>query len=109
MINLTNYNDHPTRKTYTVFHFFNQERANYFEELLQQEDIWFESEIETRPNKTIYFFGVKNGDLKKVERLNYLVSAKYRNRIIPNRPSRWFLYLLTLLLFILALLGYINS
>lgn len=109
MINLTNYNDHPTRKSYTIFHFFLLERARYFEELLLQEKIWFESEIETQPDKTIYFFGIKNSDLRKVERLNYLVSAKYRKPTIPSKPLRWVIYLLSLILLVLMVLGYLNA
>ena len=50
MINITNYNEHPTRKAYTIFHFFKPERANYFKELLIEENTWFESEIEEQPS-----------------------------------------------------------
>lgn len=109
MINITNYNQHPTRKAYTIFHFFNKERADYFKELLEEQKIWFESEIEKQPEKTIYFFGIKNVDLKKVEHINYLVSAKYRKPTISNKYLSWGLYIFAILVFILAIMGYINS
>jgi hypothetical protein len=109
MINITNYNEHPTRKAYTIFHFFKPERANYFKELLIEQNIWFESEIEEQPEKTIYFFGIKNRDLKKVERINYLVSARYRKPTISNRYLSWSLYVFAILVFILAIMGYINT
>tara|TARA_R110001592_G_scaffold88299_16_gene260098 strand:- start:1154 stop:1489 length:336 start_codon:yes stop_codon:yes gene_type:complete len=109
MINITNYNEHPTRKSYTIFHFFIQERANYFQELLEEQNIWFESEIEEQPQKIIYFFGIKNVDLKKVEKINYLVSAKYRKPTISNKYVNWGLYIFAIVIFTLAILGYINS
>ena len=80
MLNITNYTDHPTRIGYTVYRFFEKERADYFEELLTKNNIYFESSIEE--NK-IYLFGVKKGDSKQAMNANYLVSAKYRKKIIP--------------------------
>ncbi len=109
MINLTNYNEHPTRLAHTVFHFFNKERASYFESLLAEQDIWFESEIDNQTGKTTYFFGVKNRDLKKVQQINYLVSAKFRKRTISNKYIVWVLYLFIFLTTILVILGYLNS
>lgn len=109
MFNITNYNEHPTRKTYTVFHFYHKERADSFEELLIKEQIWFESEIDEQPEKIVYFFGVRNNDLKKVERINYVVSAIHRKPIIPSKMGRWALYTLSILLLILIILGYINN
>jgi len=109
MINLTNYNEHPSRKYYTIFHFYKTERAHYFEELLKENDIWFERETEEEPDKITYFFGVKNTDLKQVEKLNYLVSAKYRSPIIANKAIKWSLYAFTAILLVLALLGYLNT
>jgi hypothetical protein len=109
MINITNYNEHPTRKSYTIFHFFNKERANYFQELLEEQNIWFESEVDVQPQKTIYLFGVKNVNLKKVERINYLVSAKYRKPTISNKYVNWALYLFAIVIITLIILGYLNS
>lgn len=109
MINITNYNEHPTRKSYTIFHFFIKERADYFKELLEEQKIWFEFEIEKQPEKIIYFFGVKNNDLKKVEKINYLVSGKYRKPTIANKYLGWGLYFFTIIVFILAIMGYINA
>lgn len=105
MFNITNYNEHPTRKAYTIFHFFNQERADYFETLLKENQIWHESDIDETPEKTTYFFGVKNADVKKVQQLNYLVTAKYRKPTIPYRPLRLVIYIISFFLLGLALIG----
>lgn len=109
MINLTNYNEHPSRKYYTVFHFYKPERASYFEELLKENDIWFEAETEEQPDRTTYFFGIRNTELKQVEKLNYLVSAKYRKPTIAHNGLKWVLYVFTVILFVLAFIGYLNS
>lgn len=109
MFNITNYNDHPTRKTYTVFHFHHKERADYFEELLKQSNIWFESDLHQDSNRTTYYYGIKNSDLKKVEKINYLVSAKYRKSLISNKFVSVFLYIFSLVIIILIIIGYLNS
>lgn len=105
MFNITNYNEHPTRKAYTIFHFFNQDRAEYFETLLKETQIWYESDIDETPEKTTYFFGVKNADVKKVQQLNYLVTAKYRKPTVPYRPLRLVIYIISFILLGLALIG----
>ena len=104
MLNITNYTDHPTRIGYTVYRFYEKERANYFEELLTKNNIYFESTVEELEN-TIYLFGVKKGDAQQAMNANYLVSAKYRNKIIPNVYFRWGLILFFLAVIILAIIG----
>lgn len=109
MFNITNFNEHPTRKAYTVFHFFNKERADYFNELLKENNIWFEFDLDEEPNKITYFFGVKNADLKKVNQLNYLVIAKYRKPTISYSPLRIFLFLFLLIIIFFVVMGLLNS
>ncbi len=104
MLNITNYSDHPTRIGYTVYRFFEKERADYFEELLSKDNIYFETSIEESGN-TIYLFGVKKGDAKKAMNANYLVSGKYRNKIIPNNYFRWGVIVFFLVALTLAILG----
>ena len=42
MFNITNNFEHPTRPGYFVFRFREKVRADYFEELLKKEGVWFE-------------------------------------------------------------------
>ena len=104
MLNILNYSDHPNRIGFTVFKFHEKERANYFESLLKKDNIFYEFIIEEAPNKT-YLFGVKKGDFKKTMNANYLVSAKYRNKIIPNTYFRWGVIIFSILMLILAIIG----
>jgi len=104
MLNILNYTDHPTRVGYTVYRFFEKERADYFEALLKKDNVYFESSIEENEN-TLYLFGVKKGDSKKAMNANYLVSAKYRNKIIPNTYFRWGIILFAVAMITLAIIG----
>lgn len=109
MLNITNYNEHPTRKAYTIFHFFNTERAGYFEELLKEQKIWFEPDIDETESKTTYFFGIKNVDFQKVQQINYLVSAKFRKPTIPYKPLRIAIYVVALVVLTLAIIGFFKT
>ena len=104
MINITNYSDHPTRIGYTVYRFFEKERADYFEELLTKDNIYFETSAEELDN-TIYLFGVKKWDAKQAMNANYLVSGKYRKKIIPNTYFRWGLIAFFIGVLALAIIG----
>ena len=65
MFNVTNYFDHPSRPGYTVFKFHEEERANYFEELLKEKSIWHESTKEDGA----FLFGIRKSDYKTAVRL----------------------------------------
>ncbi|PJA08689.1 MAG: hypothetical protein COX70_03115 [Flavobacteriales bacterium CG_4_10_14_0_2_um_filter_32_8] len=108
MFNITNYFDHPTRPGYTIFKFFDANRANYFEELLKKNNIWFEASKE-KGEKTIYFFGVKKSDYKNAMNANYLVSANYRSKIIPNFYFRWLVIIFAIAIMLLAIVSAIKS
>lgn len=109
MLNVTNYSDHPSRHGYTIFRFYEKERAAYFEQLLNEETIWFETDIDNESVKTTYFFGVKNSDFKKVQNKNFLVNAKYREPFIPNSYLRWTVVLFALGAITLSIVGYFSS
>ena len=109
ILNITNYRDHPTRPGYTVFHSFDENYAHDFKKLLEENNIWFETDTDKKDGKTIYLFGVRNSDLKKVVKLNYLVIGKYRKPFIPNKFFRWFVVLLGIFLVFVAIIGYLKS
>ena len=104
MLNILNYSDHPTRIGYTVYRFFKKERADYFEKQIKKDNVPFESSVEENEN-TLYLFGIKKGDAKKAMNANYLVSAKYRNKIIPNVYIRWGIILFAITMITFAIIG----
>ncbi|MCO6501243.1 MAG: hypothetical protein J5I47_12820 [Vicingus serpentipes] len=109
MFNITNFFDHPTRPGHTVFRFYEKERATAFQKLLEKENVWFEHDYHTENEKTIYFFGVKNGSLKVVNQCNYLTNAQFRKPLIPNSYFRWTIFVITTIIIVLAILGYVNQ
>ena len=109
MFNITNYFEHPNRPGYYVFRFYQKDKANYFEELLIKENIWFESSLEKEEGKITYLFGVKLSDYKKALHANYLVSAKFRNRTISNNYIRIIIYIVTIGIIALAIIGALKS
>jgi len=108
MINITNYSEHPTRIGYTVFRFNEKHRAEYFKELLINDNIKFESSIE-EDEDGIHLFGVKKGDFKIAQHANYLVSARYRKKIIPNQYFRWGVIIIAIILVALAIIGALKT
>ena len=53
----------------------------------------------------LFLFGVKKNDFKKAMNANYLVSAKFRKKIIPNLYLRWGVIILVISIIILAIIG----
>ena len=109
MINLTNSYEHPTRPGHTIFQFHSKERADYFEKLLKEDNLFFETEFEEEEHRTTYYFGIKNRDVKIVNTKNYLVSAQYRKPIIPNIFARWAIIAFSAFIIGLAIIGFIKQ
>lgn len=107
-LNITNYNPHPENPHYTVFHFYREDMATYFEELLKKDNIPFESFIEEE-GKTIYLFGIKNIYLDKAVKLNYISIGKFRQGFISNKITAVSLIVVVLILIVFAVIGFINS
>ena len=103
MINITNYFDHPIRIGHVIFKFKKKERAEYFKKLLKEEGIWHETSFDEET--LTHLFGVKKNDFKKAMNANYLVSAKFRKKIIPNLYLRWGVIILVISIIILAIIG----
>ena len=105
-LNVTNFQDHPTNQMYRVYHFKMKEQANYFSELLEKEEIYFESDEEPSDETTLYLFGIHKKDVSKVTQLNYLALGKFRKPLIQNKGMRWFVVLLGIGALVLAIVSY---
>ncbi len=110
MFNITNYFEHPTRPGYYVFKFYDKNRSDYFEELLNKEGIWYETSKDDGEKITfLYDIKIKINDYKKALNANYLVSAKFRKKTISNQYVRIFIYTITLVIIALAIYGALKS
>lgn len=108
MFNITNYFEHPTRPGYYIFKFYEKKRADYFEELLNNQNIWYESSFDDEQKPT-YLYGIKLNDYKKAQNANYLVSAKFRKKTISNRYIQIVIYIVTFSIIALAIYGALKS
>ena len=106
VLNVTNFQDHPTNNTYKVFHFIIKEQADYFIELLNENNISFESDEEFAKGNMTYLFGIHKSDLNKVMKLNYLALGKYRKPLIKNNVGKWFVVIFGIVIFLFALISF---
>lgn len=108
-IDLTNYREHPTQKNYQVFHFTNEEQADFFEELLINANIHFERHNEMREGASVQYFGISKNDMAEVKQLNLEAIGRFRKPFIANSGFRWILILVSLLVLALAIIGAIKN
>lgn len=104
MLELINFQDHPTNINKKVFFFKQVSHANYFEVMLVESKIIYEKQIDEEGDQTIYF-GVKKSDFKTVQQLNYLTIGHFRKPFIPDKFFRYFLIVLSIFVVGLAILG----
>lgn len=106
---LSNYKEHPEKSHYLVFSYTNVDMAEYFIELLNQQNIPFEKDEEGYGENNIYMLAVKTAYRKEAIKNNFLAYGKYRKPTISNNILKYFLLLLFFGLITLALLGYIYN
>ncbi len=108
-LGLVNYVAHPENKRFIVFRFADTNRADSFEEMLKDADIWFERGQEDKRGQQYTLFGINNRDFKRAEKFNYIVEAKHKNRFIPLGWLRWTVIALSAGIMTLTLIGYCKA
>ena len=107
--NFTNKLKHPTNDRKAVYRYFDASQAEYFTELLVDADIEFEAQIDEDDPKKPTYFGVLKAYETKVDKLNFMAMGKGRDKFIPAALMRFIVFALSLLVILLAFLGYIVS
>lgn len=105
---ITNYYDHPTDPSYTVFHFLKEAQADEFENSLKENNIEFEKFVE-KGTDTIWMFGIKKRHQSRAIHLNFLAIGKHREHFIPQKGWRWALLIFTAICITLAVIGYVKK
>lgn len=103
---LANYYLHPGDNRYLVFEFAEDTHADYFAALLEAQKIVYERHDADRDATGYIMFGVHKDHQREVLKANFMTHGHFRK---PLLPRRWMSYLLvgfTLLMTILALIGY---
>ena len=109
LFNLTNYRDHPENKDYRVIFFYNMEQAEYFETMLRNENIEFESFLEKDAKKEVMLYGIHKRDFRKASVLNDASFASYKKKFISNSWLRNSILIITIGLVLFAVIGYFIS
>lgn len=108
-LGLVNYVKHPSNKDYIVYRFADQNRANSFEQALEEEGIWFEKSTKEGKQRDYYLFGVHKHDYSKTEKINYRVEAMHKKPMIKMAFFRYFILFFSLIMLTLATIGYCKA
>ncbi|MCW5898922.1 MAG: hypothetical protein KIT10_06595 [Flavobacteriales bacterium] len=101
LLNLTNFDDHPTDPHWLVFRFGDREMADEFMAGLREADIAFEADLDG----DMALVAVKQRHREAAIRIDYAVLGRHRQPFIGDGWLRWGLLAFTLLLVLLALVG----
>ena len=109
LLRVTNHQDHPTNPYYKVFFFYTLEEANFFENLLKENNLPYEKDKEETRGKTMFLFAIRKTDLKAVDQLNYLTIGHFRKPIFENKFLRYGVIVFGFFLILLGIIGYLFS
>lgn len=102
LLNLTNFDDHPTEPTWLVFRFGDRDMGREFVEGLEAAGIPYEA---NEDDESMRLIGVKQRYRDAAVRINYAVLGRHREPFIGDGYIRWALIGFTLVLVVLALVG----
>jgi hypothetical protein len=108
LFNLTNYRDHPENKDYLVFFFYNFDQGYYFQHLLNQNAVDHEMFIEEE-EKPVILFGIRKRNFKQALALSDLSYAKFKKPFIANKWIRFSILGFTIIMVLIAIVGYFLS
>lgn len=101
LLNLTNFDDHPTDPTWLVFRFGDPGMGSEFIQGLEQAGIRYEADRD----EGMTLIGVKQRDRDAAIRVNYAVLGRHREPFIASKLLRYLLLGLVLALLLLAVFG----
>lgn len=107
--NFTNKRTHPTNRKVIVYRHLVQEQADYFAELLIEDEIDFEVQIDEEHQKKPIYYGVARVHEKRSDHLNLLSLGKNRPLFIDSAVLRWIVIGGSALFIFLGILGAIVS
>lgn len=105
----TNWREHPSDNRFEVFFFESKKEGDYFEQLLSDNGIKYESYVDESEPKYQFFYATKKIDSKQVINLNHLTIGQFRSRFISNSILRYALVIAMLIIMGLAIIGYLKA
>lgn len=109
-IDFTNFQEHPTNRSFMVFKFHRKEQADFFEGLLHEAAILYERHDDMDdPDKPRYLFAAPKKHEDQLRYLNNLAIGKFRSKFIPDRSFRFLIFFISALVLALAFIGYFKA
>ena len=106
----TNFQDHPSNRSYMVFKFHRPEQADYFEGLLHEAGIHYERHDDVdKPERARYLVAAPKKHEKQLRYFNNLAIGKVRHKFIPDRFFRILVFAISAIVLSLAIIGYFKS
>lgn len=105
----TNWREHPTDNRYTIFFFKTEQESNFFQNLLDENKIWYEFNLDENEPNYKFYFAVNKVNEKQVIQCNHLAVGEYRKPFIQIPLLRYTLVVLMILVLILAFIGYLKT
>ena len=108
-LQVTNHKEHPSNKAYKVFFFYSKQESDYFKFLLEENNIFYEQDTDKTKRGSIYLFGIRKTDLKKVGKLNYATLGKFRKPIFANKKLKYFILVLGVFILLITFISYLMN
>ena len=105
----TNWREHPSDNRFEVFFFETQKEGDYFELLLKENKVFFESYTDENEPKYKFFYATKKIDSKQVITLNHLTIGQFRPRFVSNNYLRYTMVIAMFIIMALAVIGYFKA
>ena len=109
LLKLTNHKDHPTNKAYKVFFFYKKEQSEYFKEMLDKNNIFYEFGIDENNQRKVFLFGIRKSDNAQVLEINYITFGKFRDTIIRQKWAQYTVILLGIIIIIFSVFSYFKN
>ena len=106
---LTNHKDHPTNKAYKVFFFYKEEQSEYFKEMLDKNNIFYEFGIDENNQRKVFLFGIRKSDNAQVLEINYTTLGKFRDPFIRQKWAQYTVILLGIIIIIFSVFSYFKN
>lgn len=106
MFEYFNFKKHPVHKDYTVYTFYEQQKADFFETLLVKKRINFQKDADKTEALEKYLFAIHNNDRDEVQELNIEAHKKFKQPFIPDKIVRVVILSLFFVMLIFACIGY---
>lgn len=109
VLKLTNHKDHPTNKAYKIFFFHTKKQADYFKQILETKNIFFEFAEDENKRGPVYLFGIRKTDNAIVQEINYMTIGKFREPFIPQKWAQYLVIILGIGIVVFSIISYFKN